>query len=349
MPKILSSNERVSISITTGTIVRTIAIVAALWVLWAIQDIVLYVFIALLVAGLLYPWARWAKAHTIPRGLAVVVAYILLLGVFAFVLALLVPAVLSEVKNLASTQGGVWQWFHQAAGSTQSFLSKYGIGGSLQELFQGWGQIQFTATKLFDVLIQIFGGIAGFLTVLVLSFYVIVEENAVRNLFRHAIPKEYQDMVGHVVWQVIEKLGGWMRGQIVLGLIIGILYFIGLSIIGVPYALLLALFGGLTEFIPYIGPFISGIPVVIFAFTDSPWRALAAAILIVIIQQLENNVIVPKVMQKAVGINPVLSIVAFLIGAERFGVVGAIVAIPVAVAATVAIAEILRFRKQRAT
>ncbi|MDO8584412.1 MAG: AI-2E family transporter [bacterium] len=347
MSKQLSTQTPVHISITTGTVIRTIAILAGLWVLWMIQDIVLYVFIALLVAGLMYPMAHWAKAHRIPRGLAVVVSYILLLGVFGLVIALLVPAVLSEVKNLASTEGGIWQWFHQAAGSTQLFLIKYGIGGSLQELFQGWGHIQFTATKLVDVLIGIFGGIAGFLTVLVLSFYVIVEENAVRNLFRHAIPKDYQDMVGQVIWQVIEKLGGWLRGQIVLGAIIGILYFIGLSIIGVPYALLLALFGALTEFIPYVGPFISGIPVVIFAFTDSPWKALAAGILIVIIQQLENNVIVPKVMQKAVGINPVLSIVAFLIGAEKFGVVGAIFAIPVAVAATVAISEVMKFRRDR--
>ncbi|HEU0051019.1 MAG TPA: AI-2E family transporter [Patescibacteria group bacterium] len=349
MARLFSTDPPVRISITTGTILRTIGVLIAVGVIWLIRDIVLYIFTAMLVAGLLYPLARWARAHRIPRGLAVLFAYVVLFGLFVLVFALLIPAVLDQVRMLANAQGGTWQWFSQAADAVRTFLGKYGFTTSLQTGVSSLqSQAQATVSNLFGFLVQIFGGIAGLLIVLVLSFYMIVEDTAIRDMFRSIVPQEYQELVVQVVWQMVDKLGGWLRGELVLSAIIGLMYFIGLEIIGVPYALLLALLGGLTEFIPYIGPFISAIPIVIFAFADSPWRALAAAILVIIIHELESNVLVPKVMQKAVGLNPVVSIVAFLIGAELFGVVGAIFAIPIATAISVAISEVLRFRRDRA-
>ena len=130
-----------------------------------------------------------------------------------------------------------------------------------------------------------------------------------------------------------------MRGQLVLCLIIGLLSLIAFALLDVPYALLLAVISGLFEFVPYIGPILAGIPAALIAFTVSPTLGLATIGALVIIQQLENNLIVPKVMQKTVGLNPIVSIIAFLIGAKLFGVVGAIVSIPVAIAVEVAISE----------
>ena len=137
-----------------------------------------------------------------------------------------------------------------------------------------------------------------------------------------------------------------MRGQLVLGLVIGVMYFVGFTLIGLPYAFLLAVFGGLLEFIPYVGPFLAAVPVLFLALTDSPWRAAIALIVIVLIQQTENNIIVPKIMQKAVGLNPIVSILAFMIGAKLFGIVGAIFAIPVATAISVVLTEGARFRQE---
>jgi predicted PurR-regulated permease PerM len=193
----------------------------------------------------------------------------------------------------------------------------------------------------------VFNGVAGFLIVLVLAFYIVVEDDAIKTLFVNVIPSEYQSFATQVAVRVIEKLGDWMRGQLLLGLIIGVLYFIGLIAVGVPYPLLLALFGGLVEFIPYIGPFISAIPVVFLAFTVSPMHAGLALIVIVVIQQLENNVIVPKVMQRAVGLNPIVSIIAFMVGAQLFGMIGAIFSIPVATGLSVAISEYHRWERSR--
>ena len=138
-----------------------------------------------------------------------------------------------------------------------------------------------------------------------------------------------------------KKLGLWLRGQLILCLVIFILTYIGLLILGVKYALIIAVIAGLTEFIPYLGPVLGAIPAVFIAFTQSPTLALFTAILYIIIQQIENNFLVPKIMQKAVGLNPIVSIVAIMIGFSVGGVVGALLSIPVATAGTVLVEDML--------
>jgi predicted PurR-regulated permease PerM len=147
----------------------------------------------------------------------------------------------------------------------------------------------------------------------------------------------------NLVEAVQAKMGGWFRGQILLCFIIGLLYYIGLLIIGIESPLVLALFGGLTEFIPYLGPILGGIPIVFVAFVASPWKGLLALILLVIIQQAEGHFIVPKVMQKAVGLNPLISIIALLVGAQLYGILGALLAIPVATAVSVVYKEVRNY------
>jgi predicted PurR-regulated permease PerM len=211
--------------------------------------------------------------------------------------------------------------------------------GGLQQYF---GQ---SVQGVLGYLTTLFGGLAGLVVVLVLSFYLIVEESAVKTLFRNLIPNSYQELVSDLIWKVINSLGDWLRGQLILGVIIGAFYFIAFAIIGVPYPILLALFGGLLEFIPYVGPFIAAVPALILAASVSPLVLLLTLVAIVVIQQLENNLVVPKIMQRTVGLNPIISILAVMIGAQTFGVVGALFAIPVATATSVVISELLRRRQ----
>ena len=338
-----------SVTIATSSILIVIAILTAVGVLWLIRDILLYLFVAVLLAGVMYPFAQWAAAHKIPKGVAVAFFYIILFGVLASVFSLLIPAIIDQSRTLASTFGDRASWIDSFTQSLRTFTEPSG-GDWLQNVSSNVSGLEAQIQKVFgsalDFVAAIFGGIAGFFIVLVLSFYLVVEDSAIKDLFRHVVPPAYQDFCSQIAWGIIDKLGAWLRGQLVLGLIIGILYFIGFSIIGVPYALLLAILGGLLEFVPYVGPFLSAVPAVFFAFTVSPIRALVTMILILIIQRLENDVIVPKVMQKAVGLNPIISIVAFMIGAQLFGLVGAIFAIPIATAISVALTEIMRFRRE---
>jgi predicted PurR-regulated permease PerM len=137
-----------------------------------------------------------------------------------------------------------------------------------------------------------------------------------------------------------QKVGLWLRGQIILSVTIFLLTYIGLLILKVKYALVLAFFAGLTEFIPYLGPTIAAIPAVFLTYTQSPMLALFVAILYYIVQLTENNIIVPKVMQKVIGLNPIISIAVLMIGYKVGGITGAILSIPVTTALDVFLSDI---------
>lgn len=334
------------ISITTGTILRTIGVLLALGVVWVIKDIILLLFIAFLLAGVMYPFVRWMAAHRVPKGVSVLLFYFLLLGFLTLSFVLLIPAVAREIGMLAGTYSQSFAWLAGLRDGLQGVSDKYPLVHNLQTSLGGLQQYFGQSVQgVLGYLTTLFGGLAGLVLVLVLSFYLIVEESAVKTLFRNLIPNSYQELVSDLIWKVINSLGDWLRGQLILGLIIGALYFIAYAIIGVPYPILLALFGGLLEFIPYVGPFIAAVPALILAASVSPLVLLLTVIAIVVIQQLENNLIVPKIMQRTVGLNPIISILAVMIGAQTFGVVGALFAIPVATATSVVISELLRRRQ----
>ncbi|MBP9762112.1 AI-2E family transporter [Patescibacteria group bacterium] len=334
------------ISITTGTILRTIGVLLALGVVWVIKDIILLLFIAFLLAGVMYPFVRWMAAHRMPKGVSVLLFYFLLLGFLTLSFVLLIPAVAREIGMLAGTYSQSFAWLAGLRDGLQGVSDKYPLVHNLQTSLGGLQQYFGQSVQgVLGYLTTLFGGLAGLVVVLVLSFYLIVEESAVKTLFRNLIPNSYQELVSDLIWKVINSLGDWLRGQLILGLIIGALYFIAYAIIGVPYPILLALFGGLLEFIPYVGPFIAAVPALILAASVSPLVLLLTVIAIVVIQQLENNLIVPKIMQRTVGLNPIISILAVMIGAQTFGVVGALFAIPVATATSVVISELLRRRQ----
>lgn len=328
---------------------RIVLVGLSLIVAWQIQDILLYCFLAILLAGVIYPFTNWGLRYRIPKIVSVLVIYIGLFSLLALIVTLLVPALVGQSQALVETYGAsLGNW---AKGVRDSrLLEQLGIvpgGGEAPTVSNIQGQIQSLVTNAFSVVSSIFGGIAGFVVVLVLALYVVIEDSAIKKLFHHWVPKAYQEFSTRLVWLVMQKLGAWMRGQLMLCLIIGVLSLIAYALLGVPYALLLAVIAGLFEFVPYIGPILAGIPAALIAFTVSPALGLATLGAMIIIQQLENNLIVPKVMQKTVGLNPIVSILAFLIGAKLFGIVGAIVSIPVAIAIQVALSEWSEFSRSR--
>lgn len=335
------------ITISTGSILKIIAILLGLVVLWVIRDIALYLFTALLLAGVVYPFVRWAHEHHIPKGLAVIGFYIFLFGILTVAFALLVPALLTEAHQLAISSAGSTGWIARLLADVKQWSEQFGLSSNIQPNLDFQKYFQSALGGVVGTLTDFFGGVAGFVLVVVLSYYIIVEESALEGLFRQLVPPAYQSFITRLVWQVVEKLGGWLRGQLVLGLIIAVLYFIAFVLIGLPYALLLALFGGLLEFIPYVGPLISAIPVLFIAFGESSVVALVTLIAIIVIQQLENHVIVPQVMRKTIGLNPIISVAAFATGLSLFGIPGAIFSIPVATAASVVLMELLKFKRSR--
>jgi predicted PurR-regulated permease PerM len=158
----------------------------------------------------------------------------------------------------------------------------------------------------------------------------VVEEDTARKYFRNIAPLEYQPYLAQLFSRMQKRIGAWLRGQIILGLLVGTAVYIGLSLLGVKYALLLAIIAAFLEVVPYVGPVLSLIPAAIIGFAQSPVTGLLVVGVYFIVQQLENNLFVPKVMQKVTGLNPVVSIIALMVGIKFGGLIGAILSIPVA-------------------
>lgn len=177
---------------------------------------------------------------------------------------------------------------------------------------------------------SIFSGIVMIVATFVLSFYLALQENGVRKFLQFITPKQYEDHILDLWQRSQKKLGNWLQGQLLLGFIIGVLVFIALSILGIPYAPILALLAAIFELVPVAGPIIAAIPAVLLAFLISPIKGILTLVVYFIIQQTENHIIVPNVMKKAVGLNPVVIIIALLVGAKLGGIIGMLLAVPTA-------------------
>jgi predicted PurR-regulated permease PerM len=325
-----------NVNVTTMTFVKVVFIVLGLWFLWYIRDIVAIFLVALLLTGLITPLASWFAKHRIPRGLAVLLLYLVLGIVVIAVFTVLVPVVVDQSKELfttfSSSLGGTGPVGNFFQTNIQPHLSA--AFSSMQET------LSQSVSSVFSTVKGVMGSVAALFIVLVLTFYMVVEEKKARSYFRNLAPAEYQPYIEHLLQKIQEKIGAWLQGQILLGLIVGCLVFFGLSLLQVKYALLLAIMAGLLEVIPYVGPIVSVIPAAIIAFAQAPVLGIFVLALYIVIQQLENHILVPKIMQKVTGLNPIISIAALLIGMKVGGLAGAILAIPLATLCVVVLEDL---------
>lgn len=340
----MPAQER-KIIIETATVLKVIGILSVLGFMYLIRDVLALLFAALFLAALMHPAARYLATKKIPKGVTVLVLYVLLFGLAVLSIGLLLPTLIDQSAILLKSMGISGESLSVAA----DWLKRFSLEDVKQNIQTGFkvlesGQFSNAATALFTTLKDFFGGIVGLIVVLVMAYYMVVQDKEARNAFQNFVPPEYQTLIAAILKHVEEQIGKWLQGQLALCFIIGVMYYIGLSIIGLDAALVLALFGGFTEFIPYLGPILGAIPVLIIALSHSPFMAMLALIVIIVIQQLEGHIIVPKVMQKAVGLNPLVSIIALIVGANLFGIIGALLSIPVATAVSAALSELYRQR-----
>ncbi len=338
-------DKTLNISVTTFTIIKVILIFLILYFLFLVKDILAILFVSLILASAVDPWVDWMQKRKIPRGIGVVVIYSVMFMVVSLVIYSIIPPIAKEVGELASNFPKILDKIMAGFSAFKAYSLEHGF---LDNVKDSLGTISTTlqtaAAGVFSTVTGIFGGIFSFFLVLVITFYMIVEENAIKKLIFSIALTQHQPYIMQLINRMQRKIGMWLRGQLILSLIIFVFTYIGLLILGVEYALVLALIAGLTEFIPYLGPMLAAIPAIFLAFTQSPILALFVAGLYYVIQLVENNILVPKVMQKAVGLNPIVSITVLLIGFKIAGVVGAILSIPVATAISVFVKDLFEHK-----
>ncbi|MFW0837870.1 MAG: AI-2E family transporter [Candidatus Komeilibacteria bacterium] len=343
------STDNLTINISTQTFIKILIFIIAVGFIYLVREAVALIFIALILASALDPLVDWLRKFKIPRGLGIIIIYLVLFAIISGVIILIIPPITSELKLIANDFPAYYEkvisGFNYLTTNRSEMEVADQIQGSLDSITSNLSR---AASGAFSTLMDIFGGIISFFLVLVITFYFTVEEEGMKRFVRSISPAHYQPYLMQLMARIQRRLGYWLRGQLILSLIIFILTFIGLTLLGVEYALLLALLAGVFEVIPYLGPFLGAVPAVFLAFAQSPVKAMLVAILYVIVQQLENNVIVPKVMSKSVGINPLVVIIVLLIGGKLGGVVGMVLAVPVATAISVFLEDFMDRRIKQA-
>ncbi|MBD3251317.1 AI-2E family transporter [Candidatus Uhrbacteria bacterium] len=343
----MNVQERI-ISISSRTIVQIIVTILLLTFLWFIREIVAVVFVSLVLAAVMNPFVSWFTKRKVPAAVAALLFYLLLLGMATVAFVLIVPQLVEQIAKLTTMFGGESPEIVGALQTVLDFFREFFEEQDLN-LQSGFQSLRDYLPGIFpnflSFIVSIFGGVVNLVLVFVLSFYMVVEEREAMRWFKGLLSDKHQQFITKLLIEVQKKFGHWLLGQLALSLIIGVLYYIALLILDVPGALLFAIFAAFAEFVPYVGPIIAGLLVVIVAFAESPLTALIAIAVMLLIQQFESNILIPKIMQRAVGLNPVVSIIAFMVGAKLFGPVGMILAIPVTTAVSVAIMEYTKFQR----
>lgn len=340
-------DRKININISTFTVVKIIVVFLLLYLLFLIKDILAVLFISLIIASAIDPLVDWFEKRKISRGISVVLIYFVSLFVIISVFTLIVPPIIAETNDLLVKSPHYFDKVFSGISLLKEYSREHGF---LEDIRENLGSIssgfQTAVGGVFSTIFGFFGGIFSFLLVLVITFYMVVEENAIKKLIHSVAPKRYQEYTMGLVNRMQRKIGLWLRGQMILSLVIFCITYIGLLVLGVDYALVLALIAGLTEFVPYLGPILGSIPAIFLAFGQKPILALFVIGLYAVIQWVENNVLAPKIMEKAVGLNPIVSISVLMIGFQLGGIVGAILSIPVATATQELIIDIFEYKEK---
>lgn len=317
------------------TILFTFALVALIWFLIQIREIILLLFVSLILVSALHSPVEWLAQRKTPRPLSILLIYILIFVTFGAGFGLIIPPLIDQTGKLIENL----PIFIDALNR----ISFYQL--PTEEIINSFraGLVPLTS-NIFRYTLGFFSNLVTIVTIFVFTFYLLLRW---RNLGKFLSANFGQEERFNRVLNRIEKgLGNWLRGELLLMLIIGVFSYIGLSLLKIPYALPLALFAGLLEIVPLIGPILAAIPAVLVALTISPLLALATAALYFVVQQLENNLIVPKLMQRAVGIDPLATILALMIGAKLMGVLGALLAVPFVVLVKIITLDVIQARKE---
>lgn len=331
----------IRITLTTSSLLRIIVVLLALYFAYIIKDILILLFTAVVLTSALDPWVDWLHKRAIPRALGIIILYILMFGVISLSVYLIIPPIIQQFGQLANDLPTYIEQVNNYLASFRNYTSGYEWIDNLKSSFSNSVGSLSANGNIFSTIFNFFGGLFSVIIFLVITFYMLAEENSIRRVVWSITPVRKQAYVLDVLTRMQKRIGLWLRGQLILCAVIFLLTYIGLLLLGVKYALILALIAGLTEFIPYLGPILGAVPAVFLASGQSLTLGLFTVILYLLIQQIENNFLVPKIMQKTAGLNPILSIVVLMIGFSVAGVLGALLAIPVTTAAMVLVEDIL--------
>jgi len=320
------------IIISVKTLVVVAGVVLAGWILVKILPVILALFLSLLLTLAFTPIVDFLQKKKIPRGVGTALLFLAIIFSFGSIGVAVLRPMVEQTRRLVEGLPGY----------LDRIITTPGIDAFGEQL-SGAILDQFTATSsnVIQAALGAFSSAIFFVTIFVFTFYLLVEFDEIKKLFVNFFPAKNRKKVENAVFIIEKRLGAYLRGQITLAFIVGGFSFLGLELLGVDYSLSLALIAGVLEVVPVIGPIIATVPALIVASGINGLTVLGVLGLYFLIQQVENTLLVPKVMERALGFNPLVSVLLILIGSTLFGALGVILAIPTALVIYIVASEIL--------
>ncbi|KNF09886.1 putative permease [Gottschalkia purinilytica] len=331
-------NKR-NILTTLMIIIVLITIYAVLKSDGTIKELLLMIFYSIILAYLLNPIVNFLERRKIKRGLGTLIVYLVLVLILVLLTFSIVPKISSEFEKLIKL---LPQYFNKIYDFSDHLYDKYYkhienlpsefkafndvISENLEKI---QGMVLMSFKGIMGSIIKSFSKVLNFIIIPILTFYFLKDKDLFKKKACLAIPKKYRREVIRVSREIDMILSKFIRGQLIVATFVGIATTIMLLILGIDFAIIIGIIAGVFDIIPYVGPIIGVIPAIIFALLKSPIRALWVLIMFIVIQQLESNVLSPKIVGESVGLHPVVVLLSLLIGGSYFGILGMLLAVPV--------------------
>jgi len=304
------------VEVSHKTIIFTVVFLLSLWFLYFVRDIVLLFLVSFLLMLALSPAVnKLEKKLRFPRFLAILVNYFFIIGLVVLAISLLAGPLFKQTGLLVN----------QLLALTEKIGSAQWAKNFLNNPFS---QIGLVSGNIFKFTQGVFSNAVKIFSVFVINFYLILERKHLSKHLRRLFNGKNASVAEKIISRLEHELGSWLWGELALMVIVGVLTYLGLLILGIKYALPLAFLAGILEIFPNFGPLLAAIPGVIIGLSISPLMGLGALAVYFVVQQLENSLIVPKVMQRTMGVHPIVTLLALLIGFRLAGVAGAIFSLP---------------------
>lgn len=327
------------IQITTGTMIRGIVLALCLYASYLLFDILLVILTAVVIASAIEPIADYFIKKHIPRVLSVLGIYLGFFAFLSFVVYVFVPPLFDEIAGAAIQIPAYFASIDVLGSPALTQIIRSAI--PVKEIIPAvGGAISGAQSGILGTATAVFGGFVNLSLIIVLSFYLAVQDKGIEDFLRLVTPPMHEEYAIDLWTRARKKIGLWMQGQLLLGVLIGVFAYLGLSILGIRYALLLAIMAAVFELIPVFGPTMAAVPAVVLGFGESTIVGFMVLGFYIIIQQFENHLIYPLVVRKVVGVPPLLVILALIIGGRLAGFLGIILAVPVASAFMELVADI---------
>jgi predicted PurR-regulated permease PerM len=318
-------SDDIAFVVRTRTLVQFVAIVAIALLLFYLRDVLVTVFVAAVLSAAIDPSIVWLEQRGLPRMAALFIIVLGIVALFVAVLVTFVPLALDQGQQFAANIPDFYQRNLQQLRDRGYDSIATAIQNGVHTASQQLGPYM---RSFFGGALTALRGIVSAFGIVVLTFYMAMQQQVLKSTALDFTPPAARPRVVRILRTIKVRLGQWLRGQLLLGAVIGGMSYLGLLILHVKFALVLALLAGLTEMIPIIGPIAGAIPAILVAASDEPVRGLYVAALYVLIQQSENHILVPRVMSSTTGLNPITVLVALLVGARLAGIVGVLLAVP---------------------